>query len=978
MLSVDILGPLRVRVGGADVAIAGRRERCVLAVLALHAGRVASTTTLIDHLWGDDAPRTAGKSLQTAVANLRREVRWTSDALWLETSGTGYRLNASTDQIDVHLFEASVGAGRTALYGGAPEEALRQLSDGLARWRGDAPADLGSGLAADIESNRLVELRLDAMADRTDAELRCGHPGDVLADLGALCDTWPLRERFHELLMLALYRTGRQADALAAYARLRANLIEQGLEPGEAVRRLERRILDHDPSLEHVDRDIEPETARRPSPVGHPLIGREDAIQAVDEALRSQRLVTLVGPGGVGKTAMAEHVAATHADREAVWCALGAVVDGTRLLPALATALGVDQRVGVTMAEAVADRLRLRPTLLILDNCEHLLDPIAELVESLLRTCEQLVVLATSRERLSIPGETVFPVDGLGVPETDEHVEDSPAGRLFIERAKQSDPHFAVDASGLASVAAICRGLDGMPLALELAAARVRALPPAEIAKRLDDRFELFAGGRRGGTERHHSLRATVSWSYELLADRERQLFRRLGTFAGAFTIDAAEAVGAVGDLDPAEIPALLADLVDKSMVSVNREHGTGRYWLLETLRAFASEALDDAGEAQETDLANMRFHRDLVRTLGRAVTGAGESEAVAGIEGSFDNIRQAVSLALRADDAASLGQIVAGLFPYLHFRPRWEASAWAEEALELLDRSSDDDGSRMAVAAAAAWGQWFAGDLDRADTIVEQALVLAPTGDPNLADVLATQAVVLMYRQDPRAISTAADALALAVSDDRRWLAAYLSGQVAIMHAYAGEAEAATPHLARQARLVGEINNDSTAAWWLYCQAEVSGEADPSETIRLARLGIDAAVSARSGLLENITRITAVTVEARHGEVHRTLDEFALLIDRFRRSGAWTHLMVVVWNLVEALDRLGAVEPAAVLLHAAPVGAPAPYGDQLARLDRVRDRLVDSMSAAAFSKAAADGAVLTREQVAEHALDALRELTAA
>ncbi|HWH34552.1 MAG TPA: BTAD domain-containing putative transcriptional regulator [Acidimicrobiales bacterium] len=979
MIEIGILGPLRLRAAGADVGITGRRERCVLAVLALHAGHAVSTTALFDHLWGDRPPRTANKSLQTAVANLRRITRDTADEGWLETSGAGYRLNVAHDGIDLLVFEAQVDAGRRALGAGAAVPALQQLNDGLGQWRGDTPADLGDGLVADIEANRLVELRLDAMADRADAELRCGHPHRVLAELGALCDTWPLRERFHELLMLALYRAGRQGDALAAYQRLRATLIDQGLEPGGPVRDLERRILDHDPSLDHPA--PVPSSGGRPSraPPARPLIGRERALRDIDELLGTQRLITLVGPGGVGKTVIAEHLAAHPGDLEAVWCGLGAVPDAEHLLPAVATALGIDQRVGVTMVEAVCDRLQLRPTLLVLDNCEHLLDPIAELVETLTRTCGRLVVLATSRERLSIPVEAVWSVDGLEVPEADIGVEESAAGTLFLERAKQSDPHFFADASALASIAAICRGLDGLPLALELAAARVRALPPGEIAKRLDDRFELFTGGRRGADERHRSLRATVAWSYDLLAERERRLFRRLGTFAGAFTIEAAEAVGALDDLDPAEVPALLADLVDKSMVVVSRDGSVWHYRLLETLRAYARDELDSVGEGEAVDLANMAYHRDLVRSLGTAVTGPAEADAVAAIEAAFDNVRQAVALARRRHDADTLGRLVAGLFAYLHFRPRWEASVWAEDALELFDRVSPLDlRCRTVVAAAAAWGRWFAGDLDRAEAIVERLLLVADPDDPGLADVLATQAVVRMYRQDPRAVGSAADALGRAVGDDRRWLAAYLSGQIAIMHAYAGDAEAATPYLERQGRLVGEVDNDSTAAWWLYCRAEVSGETDPMETVRLARQGIDAAVAARSGLLENITRITAVTVEARHGDVWRTLEEFALLIDRFRRSGAWTHLMVVLWNLIEAFHKVDAHHAAAVLLHVAPAGAPVPYGDQLARLDQIRNRLAHTMPADRFDEAAARGSALSREQTAEFALSALAALVPA
>ncbi len=979
MIEIGVLGPLLVRGDGEEVVVAGRRERCVLGVLALRAGHAVSAATLLDFVWGDDPPRTALKSLQTAVTNVRRALRTWDDGI-VETTGSGYLLAVERDQVDVGRFEELVADGRAALHAGAPEVSAGRLVDALALWRGDGAADFGDGLQATIESSRLSELRLEALADRVDADLQCGRHSQVLPEVTGLTEAWPLRERIHELLMLALYRSGRQSDALAAYERLRMTLLDKGLEPSAEVRELERRILDHDPDLAAPAASAV--TPR--SPIAHGrasttrLFGRDEMIQSIRAMIRERRLISLVGPGGVGKTALAQHFANDVPGLEPMWCGLGAVPSADDLVPAVATVLGVDQRAGVTMLEAVCDRLRVRPTLLVLDNCEHLLDPVAALVESLLRDCESLVVLATSRERLSLPGEVVRPVDGLETADDDGVVEQAgPAVALFVERARESDPHFDVGADALAHIAAICRRLDGLPLAIELAAARVRALPLAEIARRLDDRFTLLASGRRGADERHHSLRATVAWSHELLAEREQRLFSRVGTFAGAFSLEAAEAVGSADDLASTEVSALLADLVDKSMVSVTRAEGMWRYRLLETLRDFARQQLDERGEREAIDRANLAYHADLMEALALDVAGSREDEAVQAIEGAFDNVRQGVAIARRHGDADGLARLIAPLMGYLHFRPRWEASTWADQALDFFARTPPrDEHNALIVAAVAAWGHWYAGDLDRAESIVEEVLASA-SERADLAEILVAHTVVLMYRQDPRAFQTAEGALGLVQEGDRHWLAAYLAGQIAIMHAYAGEPDRAELYLGQQAELVRSLRNHSATAWSLYCQAEVSGEAHPPKTIALARQGVEEAVAARSSLLENVTRITAVTVEARHGDVRRTLPEFAQLIDRFRRSGAWTHLMVVVWNLVEAFAALDAYEAAAVLLYAAPEAAPTPYGDQLARMDDVRDRLKTGMDEAAFTQAAAHGSLLTREQVAEYALAGLSELLA-
>jgi predicted ATPase/DNA-binding SARP family transcriptional activator len=983
VIEIGVLGSLTVSADGMPVPIPGRRERCVLANLALCVGEVVPMTALLDRLWGDGAPRTAHKSVQTAVANLRAAMRGLCDegeASGLRTEGRGYRLLVDPRAVDVVRFVSLAEFGREALARSAGAEALEALSEALTLWRGTEPAELGDGTEAAIEVQRLRERRLEVLVDRLDAELLVGRHDAVLAELGSLCDTWPHRERFHELLMLALYRSGRQADALAVYRRLRSCLVEElGIEPGSSARDLERRILDQDPGLlpppPHRLLAVRATTAR-PVTRGRAglrtLVGRDDVLDELRASLDGRPLVTLVGPGGIGKTSLAKALAADVDDRVTVWCGLSAVQDPEALVPALATEVGVRQTAGVTMLEAVRDSLASGPTLLVLDSCEHLLDAAVDVVDSLLAHCSSLTVLATSRERLFLPGETVWPIEGLALPGEGPDARHAPSVELFAQRAAEADPHFDL-AGALDAVSQICRRLDGMPLAIELAASRVRALPPKEIAKRLDNRFDLLVGGRRTGEPRHRTLRATVEWSHDLLGERQQRLFRRLAVFAGPFTLEGAEAVGARHGLARAEIPALLADLVDKSMVVVRHAEPDTQYRLLDTLRAFANDELAKAAEADMIERAYVAFHRSLVARLGAQVLGPDEPTAAARIRAGFDDIRHAVTLARRSQDLGALVDLVGGLGGYLRFHQGWEASDWAADTLAMVERAAPDDHECLTVlAGVAAWSQWFAGDLVAAEEIATRALAASNDVHAGTASVLAALAVVHMYNGLPEAVPAAERGLAVALDRGETFLAAYLTGALAITKAYAGDPDAARDDLARQATLVDALDNPSARAWSLYCQAEVAGDHDPERTVRLAREAAELARLARSNLLENVSRITALTVAARHGLADGVRDELSALINRFQRDGAWTHVYVLVWNLVEVLARRGRFEEAAVLLHASPARAPTPYGDQLARLDRGRAEALAALTPETFNAAATRGAGMTREEVATYALEVL------
>ncbi len=814
---------------------------------------------------------------------------------------------------------------------------------------------------------------MEVLAERLDTELRLGQAAAVAAELGALCERWPLRERFHEQLMLALYQQGRQADALAVANRLRTRLVEEhGLTVGPGLEALELRILQGDLTLLP---DTTPETASdASSPAGRSvrgsaagrdrvdreLVGRDEDVARICDLVTRVPLVTLVGPGGVGKTALAGVVAAGSVARgdEVVWCSLGGVLGEANVVPALATALGVPQRMGVTMTEGIVQQLQGSAGVLVIDNCEHVVGAAAEVIGNILAECPELRVLATSRERLALPGEHVWPVTGLPVDDSPGgDPRESPAVRLFATRAREADPYFRLDDATAPVVASLCRSLDGNPLALELAAARVRSLPAREIARRLDSRFDVLVG-RRGTEDRHSSLRAAVAWSYDLLGARQQKVFRRLGAFAGSFSLDAAESVAALDDLPRREIAPLVLDLVDKSLVTVSPTDPSVRYRLLETMRVFARDMLGDADEVTQANARLVQYFGDELQRLGRELSGPGESDAVA--------------LARDSDDTDALVTLLGGVAPFVHFRVSWEASSWFLHAVELIRGTVDADAAHNVVRAAAAWGLWIGGDLDAADAITTEALAVARRDDPGMVKLLAAKAVVAMYRNDEAAIVTTEQALDLARRSRQHWMAAYLLGALAIAHSYRGERDRAEHALDRQSALLDSLDNTSAHAWWLYCRAEVTAATDPDEAIELARDATEAARASDSTLIENVSLITALGVAARCGRSAELIDEFEDVIDRCRRQGAWTHLYVTVHNLIEALAQLGADTAAVTLLHANPDGAATPYGEQADRLDRVRSDISARLDSADYAAAAAFGATLTRDGIARFALDAI------
>ncbi|MFF9276046.1 AfsR/SARP family transcriptional regulator [Streptomyces griseosporeus] len=733
-----ILGTTQAfRPDGTAVALGGARLRALLTVLALRAGRTVPAGLLVEEVWAGDPPADATGALQALVGRLRRALG--ADAV-LSAEG-GYRLAAGPDEIDLHRFERLTADGMRALADGDATKAAGLLDDALALWHGPCLADLPDRAA---EAARWETRHLDARRSRLTAALALGEADQALPELTALCDSHPLDEPLQALRLRALHATGRTAEALAAYDAVRHLLADRlGSDPGRALRDLHAELLaagaETDGQGAKADADSAPvppggERARpaarndgtHPAPPGsavpsptqlprapldpgttaahpdgaphHPLgnlrarltsfVGREGDIERIREDLRGARLVTLLGPGGAGKTRLSQEAAerVRGAARDGVWLAELAPVDTPEAVPeAVLTAVGARETVlrgaGAEELRAVAERyddpvVRLtehcarRRMLLILDNCEHVVDAAARLVEELLARCPGLTVLATSREPLGVPGEVLRPVEPLPEPV---------ALRLLADRGAAARPGFRVEEDPEAC-AEICRRLDGLPLAIELAAARLRMLTPRQIADRLDDRFRLLTSGSRTVLPRQQTLRAVVDWSWDLLDAGERDVLRRLSVFAGGCDLAAAEAV-----CGPAAFDAL-ASLVDKSLV-VTAPSGDGamRYRLLETVAEYAAERLDEAGQRPEAERAHLTYYRELARTTDPKLLGPEQRAAIELIEREYENLRTALRHAVAERDAQEALCLVLSLGWYWQIRDlRLEARNWSAEVMAL------------------------------------------------------------------------------------------------------------------------------------------------------------------------------------------------------------------------------------------------------------------------------------------------------
>jgi predicted ATPase/DNA-binding SARP family transcriptional activator len=738
-MRIALLGPLQVRdEAGTPVSIGGRQLRVLFILLALAAGRVVPAGTLTDELWPAERPADPGNALQTLVSRLRAALRAADCAALLESHPAGYRLAVPADAVDALQFQALAVTGRRALAAGDAPTAARMLREALGLWRGPALADAAGCEAAEAAAVSLGELREGAAQDRIEAELGLGEAVTVIGELKSMVSADPLAERPRALLMRALAAAGRQAEALATYTEARELLADQlGVDPSPALEQVYLRVLrgEEAPSPQSPGSPgsagaVGSAGSRPPRAVPVPVtsfVGRDDELSRLLKLLReSAWLVTLTGPGGVGKTRLATE-ALGSLDARACFVPLAPVTDPVEVPYAVLDALGIrgpmiSRRTGESDPSAgPLDRLTAalagRDDVLILDNCEHVIEAAAAVAARVLADCPRARIVTTSREPLRIDGETLCPVRPLAFPPPADLFPATYASvRLLADRAAAVQPGFQVDDGNAEAIARICRTLDGMPLAIELAAVWLRMLSPAQLAERLADRFALLTGGSRTALPRHQTLRAVVDWSWDLLSEPERVLARRLSVFPGGAPLPAAERVCAGDELPTADVLASLSGLVGKSILTVaeHPDDAGPRYRMLETVRAYCLERLSAAGEARQIRDAFSEHYLTLVETADPLLRAAGQRRWLRELVAEQDNIYGALRWLIASRDVTRALRLIRSLSWYWMLRGQaGEPATLADEVLALGPgpRTLQMAEARVICALMAAGPAW---DIDR------------------------------------------------------------------------------------------------------------------------------------------------------------------------------------------------------------------------------------------------------------------------
>jgi predicted ATPase/DNA-binding SARP family transcriptional activator len=939
---VSVLG--RARVEGRELR--SRRQRQLLAALVMHAPGSASCERLAELVWGTDQPEDPAAAVHTVVSRLRRGL---PSRVGIESVDGGYRLAVPAHDVDVGALRLWRQAGPGHRTGSRP--GVEEL---LGLYRGVPYDDLEHVDAAPVRTE-LEELRLDLMQALAEQQLAAGQGEEAVATLREVLDARPDREPVVVALMTALYRMGRAPESLAVAAELRRYLREHfGLDPTPHVTKLELAILSHE--VPGADPPTVPGARVGVREPASSFVGRDRDVSEIEALLRSARIVTVLGAGGAGKTRLALRVAAEleSAGRPVVVVELSEVDSSDGVVGGLATAIGVGGGRSTAMGELVRERLRDWPGLLVLDNCEHVAGPVARCVTDLLAGCPELGVLATSRQPLGIAGEHRWVIGGL---------DRDGAGQLFADRARAVDPTLSWEATD-PDVRTLCAALDGMPLALELAAAGLAYVSLPELLVGMQDRFATLVDHRPAAPERHRSLDAVVGWSYRRLDPADQDVFDRLGVFAGTFTVEDACAVA--GDAAARSLPRL----VDTCMVARVRDQVPARFELLETLREYARRRR--AGETESDRSRHAAWVLDVATTAEQALLGPDEDAWSQRLLLGMASLRQAYRwLAEREEDEARI-RLVASLVMWGWQRDQVEVLAWAEQT--AADARADGPDLEVLQAAAAAVAGSRSPDLGRATTWARRAVERSADAS-GAAGALAHYAAAECALYDGRHAEAAELGAAAFEGGSAAGapVTAFFGGvDAALGFSYAGQAARAEGWIDTLGHLAGELRSPAAAAWVQYVQGEHLARDDPGGALLALQgslAGIDRHVHP---FLTAVAELTRATTAVRSGSEWADLGVLADLLVQWEQAEAWTQAATGLRNAADLLERHDRPREAATLLAAVRASAGAPGADGRLVAD-VLARLRSVMPAVALREATQRGESLSLEQAVVLAVDALR-----
>ena len=946
-----LLGEVEAWVDGLRLDIGHARQRCVLGALLADVNRPVSVDQLIDRVWADEPPHRARNALAGYLSRLRHLLGGAGD-VQISRGTAGYTLATDAMSVDVHLFRYLAAEARATA---DASEAVGLYRRALELWRGEPFAAMDTPWVNDCRISLEAE-RLSVILDRNDAALRAGRHTELLDELTSALQAHPLDERLAGQLMLAQYRCGRQADALDTFRAMRDRLVEElGTDPGPGLRQVYQQILDGDQG-HHVPSPAPHAAVATRLRAGLPrritsFIGRADDIEVVVGAVGEGPLVTLTGFGGVGKTRLALEVASRmeeQFDDGAVFCELAPLDDGSAVTHAVAAALRLQQQQGLDIEATVIDYLRPRSMLMVVDNCEHVLPAAARLVDLIVRHCHHVVVLATSREALGVEGERIQPVPPLPVED---------ATTLFAERAQTSRPDFDLDQEPVGAVAEICRRLDGLPLAIELAAARMRAMSSLDVARRLDG-LRLLTGGARDATPRQQSLAATIDWSYRLLTEGEQALFMRLSVFAGGFDLEAAHGVcGAEGDSEDDTLD-LLTGLLDKSMVKLRIGTDRARYFVLETLRAYGRDRLRENSIAQACESRHAKYYTELAEQAAVGMHGADEGAWVDRMRPDYDNLRVAYEHIADRDVDTAL-RLVTSLPELVHLRIGYESSGWAERAVGMV---GPEHPLYAAAVGFAARGAWNKGEFDRARSLAGLADGRLPArGNGRVAypgDVLADLALYEGDAQTALAHYDAEMARARGEGDSIRlvWTLFY----VAICHAALRTPENGIAAAEEAVEVSDATANPTARSMARYALGLVLKKSEPDRALALFDDAAELAASVQNFWWHGIALMEAAATRAVHGEPATAANALIEVIDHWDRVGDWSQQWLNLRYVTRFLVRVGADDDALMLhraLVAAGKGSPLTAG-----------RIARSRTVAGEGLTGAEALALARSALSRHA----------